>query len=197
MVWSLLFAGITTVATVLISWPIAKLLTQCSRRLAVIVSTLIAVPIFKRAWRALATERRLNVDLLDGLAIVAAIGTGDVITAAGIVWLVTVGDCIRDLTQARARRAIRDLLGYQRDVAWVIRGETKVEVPVAELCVGDVVVVYTGSVIPVDGTVVHGEAVVEDEDTTLVDLRPWREVATKATAGSRRERLQDELTLGV
>jgi spermidine/putrescine transport system permease protein len=46
LVWSLLFASITTVATVLISWPIAKLLTQCSRRLAVIVSTLIAVPIF-------------------------------------------------------------------------------------------------------------------------------------------------------
>jgi spermidine/putrescine transport system permease protein len=44
--WSVLFATLTTLATVLISWPIAKALTRRSRAFAIIVSTLIAVPVF-------------------------------------------------------------------------------------------------------------------------------------------------------
>src|SRR5258707_102 len=95
-----------------------------------------------------------------------ATATGDVINAAGIVWLISVGDHIRDLTQARARRAIRDLLEYEHDLAWVVRGDTKVQVPVAELAVGDVVVIYTGSAIAVDGVVVQGRAVVDQQALT-------------------------------
>ncbi|MFS8065144.1 MAG: heavy metal translocating P-type ATPase [Byssovorax sp.] len=125
-----------------------------------------AVPVFKRAWSALVHRRKLNVDLLDALAILAATATGDVLNAAGIVWLICVGDHIRDLTQARARRAIRDLLEYEHDLAWVVRGETKVQVPVAELVVGDVVVVYTGAAIAVDGVVTQGRAVVDQQALT-------------------------------
>ncbi|WP_437999925.1 heavy metal translocating P-type ATPase [Sorangium sp. So ce185] len=123
-------------------------------------------PIFKRAWQSVARQRKLNVDLLDSLAIASAVATGDAINAAGIIWLVTLGDHIRDLTQARARRAIRGLLGYQQDLAWVVRGDAKVQVPVAELAVGDVVVIYTGSVIPVDGTVTDGEGLVDQQTLT-------------------------------
>jgi Cu2+-exporting ATPase len=125
-----------------------------------------AIPVFKRAWDALVRRRKLNVDLLDALAILAATATGDVLNAAGIVWLICVGDHIRDLTQARARRAIRDLLEYEHVLAWVVRGDTKVQVPVAELVVGDVVVVYTGSAIAVDGVVVQGRAVVDQQALT-------------------------------
>ncbi|WP_437726146.1 heavy metal translocating P-type ATPase [Sorangium sp. So ce861] len=123
-------------------------------------------PIFKRAWDSVARQRKLNVDLLDSLAIASAVATGDAVNAAGIIWLVTLGDHIRDLTQARARRAIRGLLGYQQDLAWVVRGDAKVQVPVAELAVGDVLVVYTGSVIPVDGTVTDGEGLVDQQTLT-------------------------------
>lgn len=125
-----------------------------------------SIPIFKRAWGALTQRRRPNIDLLDCLAVVAAVATGDVINATGIVWLVSLGDYIRDLTQARARRAIRDLLDYEKEVCWVVRGDTKVQIPVAEVSVGDVVVIYTGSVIPVDGIVVDGAAIVDQQVLT-------------------------------
>ncbi|WP_437678691.1 heavy metal translocating P-type ATPase [Sorangium sp. So ce131] len=125
-----------------------------------------SVPIFQRAWESVVQRRKLNVDLLDSLAIATAVATGDAINAAGIIWLVTLGDHIRDLTQARARRAIRGLLGYQQDLAWVVRGDAKVQIPVAELAVGDILVVYTGSVIPVDGTVTDGEGLVDQQTLT-------------------------------
>lgn len=135
-----------------------------------------AVPVFKRAWDALVRRRKLNVDLLDALAILAATATGDVLNAAGIVWLISVGDHIRDLTQAHARRAIRDLLEYERDLAWVVRGETKVQIPVAELVVGDVVVIYTGSAIAADGVVVRGRAVVDQQALTGESLPVVKEI---------------------
>lgn len=125
-----------------------------------------AVPVFKRAWNALVHRRKLNVDLLDVLAIIAGTATGDVLNAAGIVWLICVGDHIRDLTQARARRAIRDLLEYEHELAWVVRGDTKIQVPVAELVVGDIVVIYTGSAIAVDGVVTSGRAAVDQQALT-------------------------------
>lgn len=125
-----------------------------------------SAPIVARAWRSVVRQRKLNIDLLDTLAIASAVATGDAVNAAGIVWLVTLGDHIRDLTQARARRAIRGLLGYQQDLAWVVRGDVKVQLPVSQIVVGDVVVVYTGSVIPVDGTAVDGEAVVDQQSLT-------------------------------
>lgn len=125
-----------------------------------------SIPIFKRAWNVVVHQRRLNVDLLDCLAVIAAVATGDVINANGIVLLVSLGDYIRDLTQARARRAIRDLLEYEKEVCWVVRGDTKVQIPVGEVVVGDVVVIYTGSVIPVDGVVVDGAAIVDQQVLT-------------------------------
>ncbi len=125
-----------------------------------------SAPILRRAWDSVVRQRKLNVDLLDSLAIASAVATGDAINAAGIIWLVTLGDHIRDLTQARARRAIRGLLGYQQDFAWVVRGDAKVQIPVAELAVGDVLVVYTGSVIPVDGMVTDGEGLVDQQTLT-------------------------------
>ncbi|WP_437591455.1 heavy metal translocating P-type ATPase [Sorangium sp. So ce1000] len=125
-----------------------------------------SAPILKRAWGSVVRDRKLNVDLLDSLAIASAVATGDAINAAGIIWLVTLGDHIRDRTQARARRAIHGLLEYQQDLAWVVRGDAKVQIPVAELAVGDLLVVYTGSVIPVDGTVTDGEGLVDQQTLT-------------------------------
>ncbi|WP_437769794.1 heavy metal translocating P-type ATPase [Sorangium sp. So ce281] len=125
-----------------------------------------SAPILKRAWNSVVRDRKLNVDLLDSLAIASAVATGNAINAAGIIWLVTLGDHIRDLTQARARRAISGLLEYQQDLAWVVRGDAKVQIPVAELAAGDLLVVYTGSVIPVDGTVTDGEGLVDQQTLT-------------------------------
>src|SRR5580704_1565636 len=63
-------------------------------------------PIFRRAWKILRSERRLNVDFLDTLAISVSMAHGAFVTAGIIVWLVRLGDWIRDLTAARSKRAV-------------------------------------------------------------------------------------------
>ncbi len=127
---------------------------------------IISIPVFQRAWNTITKERRLNIDFLDALSVVAAVATGDVRNAAIIVWLIVLADYIRDLTKARSRKAIDGLLEYEKMLAWVVRDDKKVQIPATEIVVGDTVIVYTGSRIPVDGTVTSDSATVDQQVLT-------------------------------
>lgn len=123
-------------------------------------------PIFSRALDAILRRNRLNVDVLDASATAVLTLRGQLPAAAFMVWLVNLADYIRDSTMARSREAIRAVLDYQRDHAWVQRGDEKVRLPVDELQIDDVVVVYTGERIPVDGTVIAEEGLVDQQMLT-------------------------------
>jgi Cu2+-exporting ATPase len=143
-----------------------------------------AYPIAKRAWGVLRRERRLNIDFLDTLAIGASIGQGQLITGAVITWLIRLGDWIRDLTAAGAKRAVSELLEFQQKRAWVVRDGVMVEVPASALVVGDAVVVYHGEMIPVDGEIIDGRALIDQKTITgesLPVLRAPGEPAYAAT----------------
>jgi len=125
-----------------------------------------AYPIALRAWRVWQREGRLNVDFLDTLAVAASLAQGNPMTGAIVTWLITLGDWIRDLTAAGSRRAIRELLEFQVKTAWVVRDGAVVSIPSAELAAGDNVVVYPGAMIPVDGDVIDGSALIDQKTIT-------------------------------
>ncbi len=125
-----------------------------------------ARPIGRRAWRVLRHERRLNVDFLDALAISVSMFHGAFLTAAIIVWLVRLGDWIRDLTAAKSKRAVSELLEFQTKMAWVLRGGTIHAIPVALLAVGDTVVAHSGEMIPVDGEILTGHGMIDQKTIT-------------------------------
>ena len=122
-----------------------------------------AYPIALRAWRVWQRERRLNVDFLDTLAVVASLLQGNPMAGAVVTWLIKLGDWIRDLTAAGSRRAIRELLEFQAKTAHVIRDGVVVSIPSCELAVGDQVVVYPGDMIPVDGEIIAGRALIDQK----------------------------------
>ena len=174
-------------------WPLA--LPTVSLGLALFVDPLViavnlplllwnAYPIAKRAWGVLRRERRLNIDFLDTLAIGASIGQGQLITGAVITWLIRLGDWIRDLTAAGAKRAVSELLEFRQRRAWVVRDGVMVDVPASELAVDDAVVVYHGEMIPVDGEIIDGRALIDQKTITgesLPVLRAPGEPAYAAT----------------
>ena len=125
-----------------------------------------ALPTFRRAQRVLRTERRLNVDFLDTLAIGTSVLRNEPVTAAVITWLISFGDWIRDRTAGRSKRAVGRLMDYEGREAWLFRDEEVHPVSVGDLAVGDVVVVYAGDMIPVDGEIVQGEGVVDQKTIT-------------------------------
>ena len=83
-----------------------------------------------------------------------------------MTWLIKLGDWIRDLTAAGARRAIMELLEFQSKSAWVVRDGEIVSIPARQLAVGDLVVVYPGEMIPVDGEIVDGLATIDQKTIT-------------------------------
>jgi len=75
-----------------------------------------SVPIFSRAFDALTRQAELTVDILDAAAAVVLSVRGHVPTAATMIWLIALGDTIRDLTMQQSQRALEGLL--QADVAF-------------------------------------------------------------------------------
>lgn len=125
-----------------------------------------ALPIFSRAIQSLRQHKKLNVDALDASATAILTVQRQFAAAAFMVWLVNLGDVIRDTTMQRSRKAINRVLDFQKQSAWVVRGKTKVQVPAEELKRGDLVVVYPGERIPIDGQVLSGKASVDQQVLT-------------------------------
>ena len=125
-----------------------------------------AYPIVLRAWRVWRREGRLNVDFLDTLAIAASLMQGNPMAGAIVTWLIKLGDWIRDLTAAGQRKAMSELLEFQSKSAWVIREGAIVSIPASQLAVGDAVVVYPGEIIPVDGEIIDGHAMIDQKTIT-------------------------------
>jgi heavy metal translocating P-type ATPase len=125
-----------------------------------------AIPIAKRAWKVWANETRLNIDVLDTLAITSSVLQGNPLAGCIVTWLIKLGDWIRDLTAAGSRRAISELLEFQTKTAWLLRDGEVVSVPATELKVDDIIVVYPGEMIPVDGEIIDGQATIDQKTIT-------------------------------
>ena len=141
-------------------------------------------PIALRAWRVWRRERRLNVDFLDTLAIAASLAQGNPLAGAIVTWLIKLGDFIRDLTAASSRRAMSELLEFQANNAWVIRDGSIISVPASSLAVGDAVVVYPGEMIPVDGEIIAGQALIDQKTITGEGLPVTRSKGQAAFAAT-------------
>ncbi len=124
-----------------------------------------AVPFLRRGLES-ALEGRLDADLLDASAMVAAFRLGEPSTAGLIGLLLRLGDYIRAHTEARTKRDVGSLLRRERRDAWVRRDGRELLVPHRDLAVGDLVVVRQGHAIVVDGVVVSGTAMVNQAALT-------------------------------
>jgi len=143
-----------------------------------------AYPIALRAWRVIRREKRLNIDFLDTLAVAVSIAQGNPMAGAVVTWLIKLGDWIRDLTAAGSRKAVEDLLEFQGRSAWVIRDGFVVSAPAKTLAVNDMVVVYPGEMVPVDGEIVAGSAMIDQRAITGESLPVARAIGQAAFAAS-------------
>ncbi|MGH9553187.1 MAG: HMA2 domain-containing protein, partial [Terriglobales bacterium] len=152
-----LLLGAAAFASALFRWPIV------ATRILVAAST---VPIACRAVKTLADEKKLGVDALDGAAAALLISSGKFIEAGFMTVLIGLGEFIREKTARRCQKLVTDLLGMTGRSAWLIKGDKRVCVPADEVKKGDTVVVYPGDMVPVDGTVLQGEAAIDQSSLT-------------------------------
>ena len=87
-------------------------------------------------------------------------------TAAMIISLILLGRFLEARAKGRAADAIRGLLNLQPQTARVVRSEREVEVPLAQVRVGDHIAVRPGEKIPVDGLILSGSSTVDESMLT-------------------------------
>ncbi|WP_135852359.1 heavy metal translocating P-type ATPase [Halorussus salinus] len=122
----------------------------------------------------------LDIDLLMGTGVVAAVAVGLYFEAATLAVLYSVAELLERFSMDRARNSVRKLMELSPDTATVRRDGSETTVPVEEVAVGEVVVVRPGEKIPVDGEVVEGASAVNQAPITgesvPVDKSPGEEV---------------------
>ncbi len=122
-------------------------------------------PIFLNVIRA-SLKRQVISHTLMSLGVVAALAVGEWTTAMVVVFFMHIGSYTERMTSEGARRAVKDLSAMAPQTAWVEQDGAEREVPIAEVKVGDVVVVRPGESIPVDGEVISGHAAVDQSTVT-------------------------------
>ena len=108
----------------------------------------------------------LDVNVLDATSISVSMMTGDYATANSIMFLLNFSSLLEEYTMRSANLQLAKSLEINVDYVWVEENGTQVKKPMSLVEKGDIVIVKTGSMIPIDGTVVKGEALINEASMT-------------------------------
>lgn len=111
-------------------------------------------------------EGKLTVEVLDGAAIGASMLQKNYESAGTVMFLLGVSGLLEDYTKARTRTALTGSLAVKVDKVWVVKNGVDTLVDLKDVVPGDLVRIRDGAMIPVDGTVVEGEAFVNESTMT-------------------------------
>ena len=109
---------------------------------------------------------RLSVAVLDATAVTVSLLRGDFSTAGSVMFMLRLGEILEDWTHKKSVADLAGAMSLNVDKVWLRVNDTEVLVPVSDVQEGDCVVVRTGSMIPLDGKVVSGEAMVNQSSMT-------------------------------
>jgi Cd2+/Zn2+-exporting ATPase len=140
-------------------------------------------PIIWGALRGL-LERRVNVDELVSLAILAALVEGELLTAAVVSFVMVLGALIEQATSDSARKAIQSLVTLSPDKATVLVEGRPAHVSTADVRTGNILLVRPGERIPVDGIVRKGLTAVDESSMTGEPIPQEKTVGDDVYAGS-------------
>lgn len=123
-------------------------------------------PVFQRAIQGIATQRKLNIDFLDFMAIAITTVQGQFLTPSLMLSLIEIGENIRDRTARSSQLQTLDLLNSLGQFVWVERDGEKQQIPIQNVQRGDTVIVYPGEQVPVDGSILRGKALLDEQKLT-------------------------------
>ncbi len=159
-----LIAGALTaiggVMTLLSAPSIAEILVFA---LAILIA---GVPIARKAFASVRATHQIDINTLMVIAIVGATVIGAWFEAAMVVVLFSLGEALEGYSMDRARQSIRSLLSLAPPEAVVRREEHDYRLPVAEINIGDIVIVRPGERFPLDGVIQRGSSAVNQAPIT-------------------------------
>lgn len=127
---------------------------------------------------------RLEVAVLDAAAIAASLFQGDFSTAGSVMFLLRIGDLLEEWTHKKSVDDLARSLSLNIDRVWIKGGEGEIQIPLSRLQPEDQIIVRMGNVIPVDGVVISGDAMVNQASLTGEPLPVPRQTGSMVYAGT-------------
>ena len=142
-----------------------------------------SVKYIKEGLRAL-LRGKLTVAVLDATAVTTSVIRGDFGTAGSVMFMLRLGEILEEWTHKKSVADLAGAMSLQVENVWLQTGDTEVLVPIGQVKVGDRIVVRTGNLIPLDGKVVSGEAMVNQSSMTGESLPIPKSVGSLVYAGT-------------
>ena len=140
----------------------------------------------KYIWKGLTTlaRRRIEVPVLDATAIGVSIFRGDISTASSVMFLLSLGEILEEWTHKKSVGDLARSMSLNISKVWLVRDGQEIMVPVTEIRSGNLVRVHMGNVIPFDGCVTDGEAMVNQASLTGESVPVRRAEGSTVYAGT-------------
>ena len=109
---------------------------------------------------------KLSVAVLDATAVTVSMVRGDFSTASSVMFMLRLGEILEEWTHKKSVADLAGAMSLNVDHVWLKTDETEVLVSINDVKAGDRIVIRTGNLIPLDGRVVSGEAMVNQASMT-------------------------------
>ena len=153
-----------------------------------------AVPYLWKGIRCLANGR-LEVEVLDATAITVSMARSDVNTAGSIMFLLGIGGLLEEWTRKKSVDDLARSMSLNIGKVWQKMDGAEVLVPLSRIREGDLVTVHVGSMVPLDGIVAEGEAMINQASMTGESVPVHKEAGGYVYAGTAVE--EGEITICV
>ena len=122
----------------------------------------------KYIWLGVKTlwKRKIEVPVLDATAIGVSIFRGDFSTAGSVMFLLGIGELLEEWTHKKSVDDLARTMSLNTGKVWLRSEGTEVLVDADKIQAGDMVVVHMGNVVPFDGLIAEGEAMVNQASLT-------------------------------
>jgi len=143
----------------------------------------VSLPLYKDAIEDLLKEG-LNNHVLEALAVAISTASGDQMAANATLFMLALGEYLEESIARRSDDLLKHLLHPDADTVWVERNGEELQIDAAQVVVGDTVICAAGAVIPVDGTVLGGEATVNEASMTGESVPALRQRGDSVLCGT-------------
>jgi Cu2+-exporting ATPase len=147
------------------------------------LSLVLAVPILVDGVMTL-WARGIKVEVLDASAVTFCLVRRDFFTAATIVFMLSIGRYLEELSEDKTTGLLKSLLKPQVDKIWIEIDGQELEIDRADARIGDRVICGVGEMVPLDGVVVSGEASVNQSSITGESVPVHVEPGTEVLSGA-------------
>lgn len=151
---------------------------------ALILATVLAsIPIFIKAYQAL-RMKVFSIELLVSIAVLGALYIQEFMESAVVTFLFLFGDFLEARTLEKTRSSLKELVEMAPQEAIVVRDGNNVTVPVEEVVPGDRVIIRSGGKVPVDGSIVSGQAFLNEAAVTGESVPALKKLDEKVFSGT-------------